>query len=84
MLTFTFQPIFIGQAENKARKTAEKYEQELRRKMTEAKRKMNSAQVCFNYAVTDEDIDRCIEILNSCAKEYCELYDKLRMCVCNK
>ena len=81
---FSCRPIFIRQARSRAEKTAEIYEHKLRKKMLEAKRRMFSAQNCFNYAVTVEDIDRCIEMLDSCAKEYCELYDKLKMCVCNK
>ena len=71
-------------AVRRAKRTSERYEDELRRKMLEAKRRMFSAQNCFNYALSAEDIDRCIEMLDSCAKEYCELYDKLKMCVCNK
>ena len=71
-------------AVRRAKRTSERYEDELRRKMLEAKRRMFSAQNCFNYALSAEDIDRCIEMLDSCAKDYCELYDKLKMCVCNK
>jgi len=71
-------------AVRRAKRTSERYEDELRRKMLDAKRRMFSAQNCFNYALSAEDIDRCIEMLDSCAKEYCELYDKLKMCVCNK
>ena len=71
-------------AVRRAKRTSERYEDKLRRKMLDAKRRMFSAQNCFNYAVTAEDIDRCIEMLDSCAKEYCELYDKLKMCVCSK
>lgn len=71
-------------AVRRAKRTSERYEDELRRKMLEAKRRMFSAQNCFNYALSAEDIDRCIEMLDSCAKEYCELYDKLKMCVCSK
>ena len=71
-------------AVRRAKRTSERYEDKLRRKMLDAKRRMFSAQNCFNYALSAEDIDRCIEMLDSCAKEYCELYDKLKMCVCNK
>ena len=71
-------------AVRRAKRTSERYEDELRRKMLEAKRRMFSAQNCFNYALSAEDIDRCIEMLDSCANEYCELYDKLKMCVCSK
>ena len=71
-------------AVRRAKRTSERYEDELRRKMLEAKRRMFSAQNCFNYALSAEDIDRCIDMLDSCAKEYCELYDKLKMCVCSK
>ena len=71
-------------AVRRAKRTSERYEDKLRRKMLEAKRRMFSAQNCFNYALSAEDIDRCIEMLDSCAKEYCELYDKLKMCVCSK
>lgn len=81
MFTFTYRPIFVRQAKSRAQRTTEKYEEELRRKMLEAKRKMFSAQICFNYAVTTEDIDRCIYYLESCSKEYNELYSKLKMCV---
>lgn len=71
-------------AVRRAKRTSERYEDKLRRKMLDAKLRMFSAQNCFNYALSAEDIDRCIEMLDSCAKEYCELYDKLKMCVCNK
>ena len=71
-------------AVRRAKRTSERYEDKLRRKMLDAKRRMFSAQNCFNYALSAEDIDRCIEMLESCAKEYSELYDKLKMCVCNK
>ncbi|MBQ4628878.1 MAG: hypothetical protein IJB44_07350 [Clostridia bacterium] len=71
-------------AVRRAKRTSERYEDKLRRKMLDAKRRMFSAQNCFNYALSAEDIDRCIEMLDSCAKEYCELYDKLKMCVCSK
>ena len=71
-------------AVRRAKRTSERYEDELRRKMLDAKRRMFSAQHCFNYALSAEDIDRCIEMLDRCAKEYCELYDKLKMCVCSK
>ena len=71
-------------AVRRAKRTSERYEDKLRRKMLDAKRRMFSAQNCFNYALSAEDIDRCIEMLDSCAKEYFELYDKLKMCVCSK